>query len=675
MKSFFQFGWLSVLLLGVFACLAVSCSDDNPPVTPPAIHVDQNEISVGGAGGKVTIICQIEHARPSVSAEAKADQSWVSQFASNEKGEVTCFVDPNATGAERSAVITLNYTGAEAVSVKLVQAAAGELFTISELATSESRLKAEVKPLDPKMSYLVMILPKSEADAYNGDDDAMYNDDVKFLKDRAEKLGVTFERAIEVFSHKGAAVLEWEDLAVSTPYCIYAYGVTPKGERITPIVRAIMTTTAPTGLDTKFDINYQVNGVEVQMEVTPDNDMNRYYYDILSADLSTEEILNTVANQLNEIIAFYAQYGYTREQTVEVITEKGPSSFLYNNLEFATPYKGFALSVSPSGMLSGNPTIKEVTTGDVLLSDNQLTVEVSNITSRSADLKVTPSNHDSYVVTYAPFDYYGDKDDEVVKGTLSQYIRQGAITAGTEKVEIPLTALTPNTKYEILTMGVNGSYASTDLVRYTFQTPEASESDVDVVVKCDKYFAGEDAAKKFPGFFDNYRQYAILPVEVSTTTGDKVYYNIYEDDYTNRDEFTEDVLINDLMSRRTQPRTDFFCTYGKVLTLAAVAADANGNFGTTYRKSIRLSRDGVSPIDEYDFKPEGKSIRAFSSPFMPQNIDKRVVQLAPMKDNCGVQFKHKSMLLESLKNTQIKPFKKNIMRRSLPKTIVSSKQD
>lgn len=675
MKSFLRLGWVSALVLWFFACIAVSCSDDDTPIVPPTIHVEQDEISVGGAGGKVTIVCQIEHARPSVLVEAKADQSWVSQFASNEKGEVTCFVDPNATGSERSAFITLNYTGAETVTVKLVQEAAGDLFTISELATSESRIKAKVQPLDSKMMYMVMILPKSEVDAYNGDDDAMYKDDIIFLKDRAEKLGITFERAIEVYSHKGTSELEWEDLAVSTPYCIYTYGVTAKGERITPIVRAIMSTSNPTGLDTKFDISYQMNGVEVLMEVTPDNDKNRYYYDILSSDLSTEEILNTVANQLNEIIAYYAQYGYTREQTVEVITEAGPSSFLYNTLEYATPYKGFALSVSPSGMLSGNPTIKEFVTGDVLLSDNQLTVEVSNITSRSADLKVTPSNMDPYVVTYAPFDYYGEKDDEVVKGTLSQYIRQGSITPGSDKVEIPLTALTPNTKYEILTMGVNGSYASTDLVRYTFQTPEASETDVDVVVKYDKYFAGEDAAKKFPGIFDNYRQYAILPVEVSTTTGTKVYYNIYEDDYTNRDEFTEDVLINDLMSRRTQPRTDFFCTYGKVLTLAAVAADANGNFGTTYRQTLRLSRDGVSPIDEYDFQSESKSARSLSSSYLPINAENRVVQLAPMKENGGVQFKNKSILLESLKNTQIKPFKKNIMRRILPKLDVTLEQD
>lgn len=675
MKSLFRFGWVSALILGLCACFAVSCSDDDPPAAPPAIHIDQNEISVGGAGGKVTIVCQIEHARPQVAVEAKADQPWVSQFASTPEGLITCFVEPNATGAERSAVITLNYTGAEAVSVKLVQTAAGELFTIREISVSESRLKAEVKPLDVNMKYLVMILPKSEADAYNGDDEAMYKDDILFLKDRADKLGITFERAIEVYSHKGTAELEWEDLAVSTPYCIYTYGVNTKGERLTPIVRAIISTTAPTGLDTKFDINYALNGVEVEMSVTPDNDKNRYYYDILPADLSTEEILNTVATQLNDIIAFYAQYGYTREQTIEVITETGPSSFVYNNLEFATEYKGFALGVSPSGMLSGNPTIKEVTTGDVKLSDNKLTVEVTNITSRSADLKVTPSNLDPYVITYAPFEYYGDKPDEVVKGTLSQYIRQGSITPGSDKVEIPLTALTPNTKYEILTMGVNGSYASTDLVRYTFQTPEASETDVDVVVKYDKYFAGEDAAKKFPGIFDNYRQYAILPVEVSTTTGTKVYYNIYEDDYTNRDEFTEDVLINDLMSRRTQPRTDFFCTYGKVLTLAAVAADANGNFGTTYRQTLRLSRDGVSPIDEYDFQPESKSARSLSSSYLPLSAENRVVQLAPVKENGGVQFKNRSTLLESLKNTQIKPFKKNIMRRILPKLDVTLEQD
>ena len=306
----------------------------------------------------------------------------------------------------------------------------------------------------------------------------LYKDDMAYLKHQAEKLLITLDRMIEIHQRKGNVDLSFSNLSPSTSYCIYCYGLSAAGERLTPITKTTVKTKAPAGLDCNFDISYNSDGIEVTMNVKPSNPDTRYYFNMLQADLTDEEVMTKVMDYLGQLVSIYEMNGYTREQAIEALTFSGESSYTFTVLEPNSEYKGFAFALSPSG-ITGDMTTKNVKTGEPKASDNNITVEVFDIQPRQVSVRCTPSRlGERYVVTCAPLEYYGNMPDDEVLPYLTQYLKNGNIQAVTGVFESDLTQLSPDTQYELLVVGVNGSYPSTKLFRERFTTKKEQQVDL-----------------------------------------------------------------------------------------------------------------------------------------------------------------------------------------------------
>lgn len=660
----------SILSMVLLACMNMlwSCSEDEEEVLPPAIELTTQGVEMKALGGNATVMVNVANAVEGAELKAECSTEWITDLKVTES-IVSFTVLPNSAEEERETTINLSYPGAESKTLKVVQKGMGNMFNLQAAAKDESTIVATIKPDDNTMPYIVMIIPQTEADAY-GNDEEMFNDDMTYLKYQAGKLQITLERIIEINQRLGEVNLEFSGLEAMTGYCIYCYGLSNAGERLTPITKVSVTTAAPAGLDCDFDISYDVNGIEVTMNVTPSNNEARYYFNMLQAELSDEEVMEKVMDYLGQIVYLYEQNGYTREQAIEAITFTGPQSYTFNVLEENTEYKGFAFAMSPSAV-TGPITTKNVKTGTVAMSDNIIDIEVYDLQPRQVSVRCTPSNNDPYVVSYAPFDYYGNLTDDEVLPYLAEYFKSGQVQSVTGIYENDLTQLTPNTKYEMLVVGVNGFSPSTKLFRKTFTTPKEEQVDLNLTVEASKYFSASDAAKIYPQEFGPYTQYAILPVRVMADGGAQVYYNIYQGDYCDEASASDDVIIQNLIGGYTDLRTDFFVDFDTDVTLLATARDSKGNFCKCFRQHLMLTRDGVSPIEEYDFpgiEQSSSAAKAPSAATKAKTLSRHAatMQAIPCQSALKKAAPSRSAVVDTQRDAYKGPFVKDIMRRRLP---------
>lgn len=608
--------YCTLLAAVLFMAVMPACSDDDEPAptpqptTPTSLTLSNEVVEMVATGGRGYVIYTLENAATEEEAtvEVSSNADWVNDIDTTVEGRIAFNVDPNTAKEERLAEVTVTYgTGEEAPTAKFTvkQEAASEYFAFGEVKATESTLDITITPTNNDMSYLVMIMPKTQADLYTADEE-IYNDDMVYMKNRAEKLGTSFETLLSRYMLTGESAVGWESLSPDTPYCIYVYGVNAKGVRLTPIAKTIVSTTEIKEVDVDFDISYSINGSVVDMTVVPSNNDVYYYFNILDAGTTDEQILSIVQNNLDQIYGLYMQYGYSLEQAVEAAVFKGPQTSTFARaLKPDTDYLGFAMTVSQSGKASAKITRKDLHTGKVEQSNLRLDINISDIRPRSAQLVCVPSNQEEqYVIHYALYSDYGNLSDQQVLDALSQFVRQGSIQAGNGTLNQTLGGLTPETKYVVLACGMNGSSPTTKLYRKEFETNEDGFADITLDVKHDKYFSAADAAQRWPNeIFSAYTQYAVFPVTVKTS-GDRVHYKIYSDDLTDPRQYDDNTLISVLSTEGyTDEEMFFFVPFGAKSTLLAVAEDSHGYFGEVYRELITLERDGVSPIEEFDYTP------------------------------------------------------------------------
>lgn len=98
---------------------------------------------------------------------------------------------------------------------------------------------------------------------------------------------------------------------------------------------------------------------------------------------------------------------------------------------------------------------------------------------------------------------------------------------------------------------------------------------------------------------------AVMPVSVSlsgaATDGAEYRYAFYKGDYSSATN-VYDMAATLLGEGCPDPSAEFYFTddsYDKPFTIMAVVCDKDGNFGELFREVFTISRDGKSPVEEY----------------------------------------------------------------------------
>lgn len=288
--------------------------------------------------------------------------------------------------------------------------------------------------------------------------------------------------------------------------------------------------------------------------------------------------------------------------------------------------------------------------------DNQISVNVTNITSRSAAIGITTTTPDAYALALFETAGLEGASDAEIEDYLIQGVAEGSVNylsgdLSSEEFE----GMSPETSYTVVVMGVAGDVATTDLIKKEFTTTEAVKSDVAFSLEY-KYFEGADV-QDFYGVTGN-EGLAFLAGRVNTE-GEGFYWNVIAKSAFDEleggdltDEQYIDLLLDPEMQSATQTPFTYICEYGE-MRLFGVAYDENGNFGPVWKEDVNLTPEGVSPASELEsflMGTRGSSKEFAKVQLQRLNIKKaesfKQVKMSAneLKDNVSVKLNVRSMV-------------------------------
>ena len=275
---------------------------------------------------------------------------------------------------------------------------------------------------------------------------------------------------------------------------------TSEGTEHYPTPRMSTESTEEAEATTEFKITVtDITAVGGNVTVLPMLHRDTYYFDVMSKKEATgktdAQIIETVKNYLEQVFAYYKQYGYNIGYG-DVISEGGKAdSYTFTELDPATDYVVVAFKMTNKGVTTGTVTKKEFTTAAAAdPSTGTFTFKVEDVTPISAAVTVTPSAlGNTYYWTIASASYIdGMSDADIVKNVLidemdniiAYYAEQGyeatyADLMSTSEDDYEFDGLDANTTYTALAayLDENGNLIG-KVGKKNFTTPESPMTDL-----------------------------------------------------------------------------------------------------------------------------------------------------------------------------------------------------
>ena len=573
--------YLFTSILALAAVLS-ACNEDQK-TAEPKLTLGQTEVTVPVEGGEYSVTWEVENpiegTLPAV--EQQDGTGWVSDLRTDE-GTILFTVAANESEESRECVVTVTYPSAPETSFTIVQSGTtGEepkeySLEINLKELNESQIVVDIIPSDPDMTYFLMCdMMENLEEMGLTTDEAILKSDSVWIEE-----GVSYGMHYSDFVDKGEKLnYRYRQCVPDTDYIIYGYGYdTLSKNRTTDLIKLNVTTAEITLIDVDFILETEVDGTTITCHTTPVDYDGLYYvdcYDKPTLDFglaSGQTLYELCYYDFSTIIDIYQNmFGVSFEDTMEYYTLSGESTKEWTDRIGQMQYTIVAYPLNEDGVVIGEPTVAEVTTGSVVeKSDNVLTISVDNLTAYTATLNVTATNDDPYIaLELNPEVFEGMSDEETMNYILSMYY-WGQDVYGDYTEE--LTDITPETEYTIYAFGVEDNQYTTQLWTYKFTTPALEIADVTLNMDFDKYYDVEEVLY----------YYALV---------NKAYY---------KDDTDEEFYV---MLNSREPYTDpvlyLLPSYNVEYILVGAAKDENGNWGPLQRYDVLCTEDGVSDAQEF----------------------------------------------------------------------------
>ena len=474
---------LSTVLMMLSVLAVSSCENpDGKQNETEFLAVTEGDITVDWKGGECVFYYEVVNpTSDKVIPVVKAD--WITDVMAETYGEISFTVEENPLEEERKAVVHLDY-GSLFLEFNVVQGPKTEMgnkdiqIEIDNVTTTS--MHVTVRPSDETMTYLVL---SSDMESMAGfeDDDVLFEDAMNYYISISDQYDVSLEEVLSEYLLVGEYDDTFSNLESDTEYCVFAFGVTVSGERLTPIARAYAKTEAIQEIDLTFEIDvdakYTGDGVSTaDVKVVPSDPEEHYCYIMLNQtdyDIYGRSMPEAAVNYMESIINMYLWSGYSRKDVYDLLAVNGEHTFRYN-LQPKWNYWFAAFAWDQECNITSE-IAWQTFQAPGLESDNKIQiVEVINITGSSAEVVTTASNNDPYWIGVETAASVAGWDDDYLMWALVDYYDMASevVTGNQTKIFNNLDA---NTDYVAVAFGFDGGSYTTGLSRMNFRTVEGGD--------------------------------------------------------------------------------------------------------------------------------------------------------------------------------------------------------
>lgn len=283
------------------AVALVGCNDTpepepQPQPQAPVVTLEKQSVEATAEGGEFTVNYTIENAKEGVELTVVNDTEWISDVVAAD-GVISFVVAANDVEEAREAILNVEYTGAEAQTIAVKQAAkeAPAMPTIALAVENIVWNNADLKVTPSEdLEYILGVMTKEAYSALENDEaiaaarvaewestakmyqDMGYTDPWQYYMQNEQRSGE------DTYNIKDDAImnLDWD-----TEYVAYVFGMNDEGEQTTKVAVAEFRTVAPEPSDNTFTITIDAmtkSSVEFTIEPTTDEP---YYVTIETVDV------------------------------------------------------------------------------------------------------------------------------------------------------------------------------------------------------------------------------------------------------------------------------------------------------------------------------------------------------------------------------------------------------
>ena len=624
-------------LLPIFALtFVVGCEkgpEDEPQgpqvVKDSVIKLSANKVEASLAGGEYTMIYEIENAHAGEKITAEAAEAWVNNFNTSVSGILYFKVDANNSDKARECLVTVKYRYAEDV-VFVVKQGAKETsgFALENITVDYFSYTVDIIPENKTAPYIIMSADPTYivASGFETGED-FYEDDFAYFGWLGQWYGKSAVQIMQERSKIGdqRGVTAGKG-ASGIPYTCYLYYIDyDSGALLSDVYFFEITTKSPDYIPATFNVEYTVDGCVVSADVTPQGYEGAYYFDVLSKAMVQDYIdsldcVNTPAEAVkyywsmavmkmmneNEMSGSAIIDYYNCQGTYEDGTPRSQYDF---ELLANTPYYLFAFAMEEHGLCCSEPTIVEINTESVPMSDNVITPSVSKVTAETADISFTTTNDDYYIAGWekaSDWATYGNTDAERQQYLLANLSYEFISGDYSQTV----LGLEQGVEYVLYAFGSRGGVATTSQIWTCNFTTKSGLGAATIEFVDNGYYAAEDLAE-IPGweFFggDYYSGTFIMPVEYRIEGEWSAFFgNIYN--WTGRydlydDEQYKDGLVWSINEYGSMTLDKTYCILqnDSFYIVAALVIDTDGVYSPVAKHEVRTSYDGArTDASEFD---------------------------------------------------------------------------
>lgn len=467
-----------LVIMPVLLALISGCKEKEKEILLPEINFQAPELEIDPDGGDYSIGYTVANISYDVIPELSKDVDWITNLSSTET-VISFRAGANPSfDEERRGNIVISCQGASD-TLEVIQrmseiSAENMKIDITVNSVTSISINATFEPSNEDSTYCVMAVAKTEFSEYS-DDEAFISEQVEQFTSAAVSSGLTLEEYLAYYVlRSGKLTKDMVGLEPQTEYYVVAFEISPLGTPGKRLFKAEAVTgeSGSGNVDVSFELDAEVNGKIATFEIVPSDDAVRYYQSYISVEYLEylqKDLKESIEYIIEQEIYYSTEVGISLSEVIESLSYWGPVTYsaeLYSTSRHIL----FAVAIDELGNLVSDVDSLSFAMEKVT-SDNNITLTMGKIGVDNAEVNVTTTNDDSYIIGVArSVDWSGFTDEQIATAVL---YRGSDIYNGDN--DFVFRYLTAGTDYVVAAVGYDGVNFTTDVAKAYFTTESVGD--------------------------------------------------------------------------------------------------------------------------------------------------------------------------------------------------------